>query len=113
MKYKREYGDFIHDMLGSVNEAEEFVKGMDFGSFIKDSKTRNAVVRSLEVLGEAAKHIPKEIRDKHPAIPWKKVAGLRDIIAHEYFGIDMKIVWKIVKEDIVAIKPFIIKLAGK
>jgi len=63
------------------------------------------VIRSIEVIGEAAKHIPKSIRDKYPSIPWRKMAGMRDKLIHEYFGVDIKILWKTIKKDIPPLKP--------
>ncbi|MEM2150252.1 MAG: DUF86 domain-containing protein [Candidatus Bathyarchaeia archaeon] len=63
------------------------------------------MIRSIEVIGEAAKHIPKSIRDKYPSIPWRKMAGMRDKLIHEYFGVDIKILWKTIKKDIPPLKP--------
>lgn len=80
---------------------------MSFEDFARDKKTINAVIRSLEVIGEATKNIPKSIRDKHPSIPWRKMAGMRDKMIHEYFGVDVKILWKTIKKDIPPLKPLI------
>jgi len=91
---KRTYIDYIEDILTSIQEIEEFTKGMNFDDFVKDKKTVNAVIRSLEVMGEAVKKIPKEIRDKYPDIPWKYIAGMRDKLIHEYHGVDLTIVWE-------------------
>lgn len=77
---------------------------MSFKQFTKDKKTINAVVRSVEVIGEAAKKIPKTLRDKYPDIPWKKMAGMRDKMIHEYFGIDVEILWKVAKGDAPSLK---------
>ena len=79
---KRTYRDYILGILSSIQEIEEFVEDMDFEDFVKDRKTANAVIRSLEVMGEAAKKIPSEIRDKYPEIPWKYIAGMRDKLIH-------------------------------
>ena len=89
---RRTYRDYVQDILTSLQEIEEFTKGMNFESFVKDKKTVNAVIRSLEVMGEAVKKIPKEIRDKYPEIPWKYIAGMRDKLIHEYHGIDLEII---------------------
>ena len=105
MKKHRDNTDYINDILNSINEIEEFTKNMDFDAFFKDSKTRHAVVRCLEILGEAAKNITQELKDKNPEIPWKKMAGTRDILAHEYFGIDMKKVWEVKEKEFPALKP--------
>jgi uncharacterized protein with HEPN domain len=78
---------------------------MNFNGFKNDRKTINAVIRSIEVIGEASKKIPKNIRERHPDIPWKKIAGMRDKLIHEYFGIDLEILWKVAKEEIKKLEP--------
>ena len=78
---------------------------MNFDDFVKDKKTVNAVIRSLEVMGEAVKKIPKEIRDKYPDIPWKYIAGMRDKLIHEYHGVDLTIVWEVIEKEIPLLKP--------
>ncbi len=102
---KRTYKDYILDILSSIQEVEEFTKGMTFEEFINDKKTTNAVIRSLEVMGEATKKIPPEIRKKYPEIPWKYIAGMRDKLIHEYHGVDLEIVWEVVKKEIPPLKP--------
>ena len=83
---------------------------MNLESFSNDRKTINAVVRSLEVVGEAAKNIPDGVKKKYPDIPWKKMAGMRDKLSHEYFGIDEGIVWKVATEELPPLKKFIQKI---
>ena len=102
---KRTYLDYVLDILSSIDEVIEFVEGLDFGGFVKDRKTVNAVIRSLEVMGEAVKKIPVEVRDRYPNIPWKHIAGMRDKLIHEYHGVDLEIVWKVIKEEIPPLKP--------
>lgn len=97
---KRTYKDYILDILSSIQELGEFTEGIDLEEFVKDKKTVNAVIRSLEVMGEAAKKIPSEIRDKYPSIPWKYMASMRDKLIHEYHGIDLEIVWEVIKKEI-------------
>lgn len=104
---KRFYEDYFDDILNSIDDIKSFIKGMEFNDFQKDKKTINAVVRSMEIMGEAAKKIPKTIRDKYPAVPWKKMAGMRDKMIHEYSGIDLEIIWKVATEDISKLKPLI------
>jgi uncharacterized protein with HEPN domain len=101
---KREYGDYLQDILDSINDIEKFIGGMSFDEFTDDRKTLNAVVRSIEIIGEAAKKIPKTITRKYPGIPWKKMAGMRDKLIHEYFGVDLAILWKVAGEDIPRLK---------
>lgn len=96
----REYGDYIQDILDSINAIEEFTKGMDFEEFARDRKTSFAVIRGLEIIGEAAKSIPKSIRNRYPAVPWRDMAAMRDKVIHEYFGVNLKVIWKTAKEDI-------------
>ena len=108
-KKGREISDYLSDILTSIDEIEEFVLGMTFEAFSSDKKTINAVIRSLEVLGEATKHIPASIRKKHPDIPWSKMAGLRDVLIHDYMGVDLKTVWKVVEERLPEIKELMLR----
>jgi uncharacterized protein with HEPN domain len=104
MKGKRDNTDYINEILNSITEVEEFTKNMNFEAFFKDMKTRHAVVRCLEILGEATKNISQDVKDKNPKIPWKKMAGMRDILAHEYFGIDIKKVWEVKEKELSSLK---------
>ena len=98
---------YIKDILQNMLEAEEFIEGMSYEQFISDKRTLNAVLRSLEVIGEAAKNIPDEIRVKYPDIPWKEMAGMRDKVIHLYFGVDKEVIWFVVKDRVPAIRPLI------
>ena len=102
---KRTYKDYILDAITSIQEIEEFTKGMRFETFVKDKKTINAVIRSLEVMGEALKKIPLELKEKYPEIPWKYITGMRDKLIHEYHGVDLEIVWEVIKREIPPLKP--------
>ena len=101
---KRVYGDFVQDILDSIDDTGIFIEGMDFEDFIKDKKTIYSVVRAIEIIGEATKNVPEEIRQKYPDIPWKKMAGMRDRLAHEYFGVDLEILWGTATEDVPGLK---------
>jgi len=104
---KRDYRDYLQDILDSVKDIEEFIIGMNFEEFMKDRKTINAVVRCIEVIGEATKKIPKSLKDKYGEVPWKRMAGMRDKLVHEYFGVDIEILWKTAKHDIPPLKQLI------
>ncbi|MBA7534504.1 hypothetical protein ES705_26752 [subsurface metagenome] len=101
---KRDYTLYLKDILESINFIEEFINDMSFDEFKKDEKTSSATVRKLEIIGEAAKHIPKEVIDANKEIPWKEMAGMRDKITHDYFGIDYNIIWKVIKNRLPDLK---------
>jgi len=94
----RDYKLYLHDIKEAVEKIETFTKGFTFEKFVKDTKTVDAVIRNLEIIGEAAKHIPKGVKEKHHDIDWKAMAGMRNILAHEYFGVRMGIIWKTIGE---------------
>ncbi len=107
---KRVYTDYIQDILDSIQDIENFIQEMSYNDFKDDRKTINAVVRSIEIIGEASKKIPKSLRNSRQEIPWKKIAGMRDKLTHAYFGIDLEIIWKVASEEIKQIKPGILKI---
>ena len=88
-----------------MEAAEEFVNGWTFEEFAADLKTQFAVIRALEIIGEAAKNIPSEVREKYPSVPWKDLASIGDKLVHAYFGVNLKVVWLSVKESIFESKP--------
>ncbi|MCD4810430.1 MAG: DUF86 domain-containing protein [Methanosarcinales archaeon] len=107
---KRDYGDFVQDILDSINDVENFIDGMEFEDFIKDKKTIYSVVRAIEIIGEAAKNVPEQIRTKYPDVPWKQMAGMRDKLIHEYFGVDLEILWETAKDDVPRLKTAVSKV---
>ncbi len=100
----RDYKVHLEDILGAIDKILRYTDGISFGEFSKDSKTIDAVIRNLEIIGEAIKKIPEDIRRLNPNIDWKKIAALRDILIHEYFGIDNEIVWDILRNKLPALK---------
>ena len=107
---RRDYKLFIKDILDAIQKIEEFVAGMDFEEFKNDDKTVSAVVRKLEIIGEATKNIPDEIRQRYPDLPWKEMAKIRDKLIHGYFVVDHQIVWNVVKKELPFLKPKIEKI---
>jgi uncharacterized protein with HEPN domain len=95
---------YIKDILQNMQDAQNFIRGMSYKKFVADKKTFNAVVRSLEVIGEAAKNVPEEIRSKYPSVPWREMAGMRDKVIHFYFGVNREAIWIAVKDRIPAVK---------
>jgi uncharacterized protein with HEPN domain len=101
---------YIDHILNSINRILDYISGMDREAFEADLVTQDAVVRQLEVIGEATKRVSKELRSKHPDIPWSDVAGMRDVLIHDYIDVDLGVVWKTASEDIPNLKALILKL---
>ncbi|MBF0118450.1 MAG: DUF86 domain-containing protein [Desulfobacterales bacterium] len=106
----RETDDFIKDIIDAIDDIEIFLKGFDFNTFIKNKKTIYAVIRAIEIIGEAVKKIPSTLKDENPFIPWRQIAGMRDKLIHGYFGIDMMILWKTITEDIPKIRESVLQM---
>jgi uncharacterized protein with HEPN domain len=87
---------YLDDILEAIRNIRQFVAGMTTDQFANDLKTQHACIRDLEVIGEAVKHLPADLRGRAPEIEWQKIAGLRDILTHEYFGIDLAILWDVI-----------------
>ncbi|MGA2385410.1 MAG: DUF86 domain-containing protein [Candidatus Bathyarchaeia archaeon] len=100
----RDYRDYLQDILDAIDDIECFVGKMTYEEFAKDRKTMNAVVRSIEIIGEASKNIPERIKTKYKELPWKQMAGMRDKLIHAYFGLDVETLWKAATQDISPLK---------
>jgi uncharacterized protein with HEPN domain len=96
----RDYRLYLDDIIEAVRRIKEFTNDMDFEDFKADIKTQDAVVRNLEIIGEASGRLPEKIRLSAPEIEWRKIVGIRNILAHEYFGISLPIIWDIVQNKL-------------
>lgn len=96
----RDVSLYLDDIEKACRKLLRFTNGVSFKQFTHDEEKYDAVLRNLEVIGEAVKHIPEDIRDQYPDIKWRKIAGFRDIVAHEYFGVSDDLVWDIVQNQI-------------
>ena len=103
----RTYQDYLNDINDSIEKINQFVGDMDYDTFVRDGKTTYAVIRALEIIGEATKKLPDDFKAKHNKLPWTEMSGMRNKLIHEYFGVDVRVVWKTITEDIPAIAPII------
>ena len=100
----RDYKQQLDNILEAITFIREYIKDMDYKAFEADRKTQDAVIRNLEIIGEAARTIPDEVRDKAAEIEWYKIIALRNILIHEYFGVNLKIVWDVIQNKLDAVE---------
>lgn len=110
---KRNYRLYLKDILSAMKAIEKFVEGMELKEFTKDDLISSAVIRKFEIIGEATKQISQDIKRRHPGVPWKEMAGMRDKLIHAYLGINYILVWDTVKQIIPQIKPLISDIVKK
>jgi uncharacterized protein with HEPN domain len=104
---QRDIRDYLQDILNSIDLAESFIANMNFDEFQTDTKTTFAVIRALEIIGEATKNIPTATREQYPTIPWKGFTGMRDKLIHAYFGVNLEVVWDTIQQDLPQLRPVI------
>ncbi|MHA1973342.1 MAG: HepT-like ribonuclease domain-containing protein [Candidatus Hodarchaeales archaeon] len=102
---RRDTGDYIEDIINAIDKALKFIEGMSYDVFVKDDRTIFAVIRAIEIIGEAVKNISDDIKEEYPEIPWKAMAGMRDKVIHGYFGVDTKVVWNTVQKRLIELRP--------
>jgi len=107
MNPPRDYHDYLEDICQAARKALEFVEGVGYDDFVADDKTVYAVIRALEIVGEATNKIPQEVRDRYPQIPWRSMAGIRDKLVHDYVNVSLEVVWNTLTEDLPSLLPMI------
>lgn len=101
---------FIEHILESIETIEEYTKGITKEEFINSKKTQDAIIRRIEIIGEAAKNVPEDVKKNFPNIPWKRISGMRDILIHGYFGVDLGLTWKVASEEIRDLRKKVMKV---
>lgn len=109
-KEDRDLRDYLNDIIESIEDIWSFTEGMSIEDLESDKKTLYAVIRCLEITGEAVKKIPKNVREKYPEIPWKEIGGMRDKLIHEYFGVDIETIWDTIHGDLTPLKELITRI---
>ncbi len=95
---------FLKHIMKCIELIEKYTKNLTERKFLENTKTQDAVIRRIEVIGEASKNIPQSVKNNYPGIPWRKIAGMRDILTHEYFGVDLHLTWNVTQKDIPKLK---------
>jgi len=107
---KRNFIVFIEDILQSISNIESYTKNLSFEEFDDNQMIIDAVIRNIEIIGEAARNVPQEVKERFEKIPWKKMIGLRNLTIHEYFGIDLSIIWHVFKKELPSMEPLLKKV---
>lgn len=106
----RNYKLYLEDISEAAKRIEKYIRGFTFEKIKKDNLIVDGIVRNLEIIGEAAKNIPASIKEKYPDVEWKKMSGLRDILAHEYFGVDLEVLWDVVANKLPVLRKQITRI---
>ena len=104
---------FVEDILEAIDKIKRHIEGLTYETFVKNELVIDAVIRNLEIIGEASRNLSEDVRKKYPEIPWGRMIGLRNIIIHEYFGVDLAIIWEIITKNLPETKPKIVAMLKK
>ncbi len=107
---KKDVFTFLEHILECIQLIEEYTRDKTEEDFFGSVQLQDAVIRRVEIIGEAVKNIPRKIKEGYPEVPWKEIAGMRDIIVHEYFGIDLELTWEVVRKDVPDLKKKILTI---
>jgi uncharacterized protein with HEPN domain len=103
---------FLEHILESINLIQEYAQNVTKDEFLKSVKLQDMIIRRLEIIGEAVKNLPADVKKMHKDVPWKRIAGMRDKLIHEYFGVDLKLTWKVVEKELPTLKQRILEIRG-
>jgi len=109
----RDFQVYVEDIIDAINKIEEDTKGLTYESFVSDKKTVDAVIRNFEIIGEATKHVPLSVRREYPRVPWRDMAGMRDKLIHGYFGVQLEVVWKTIRERLPEVRPLVVEALAR
>ena len=107
---RESYVLYLEDMLDAMNRIERYITGATFETFVQDTMMSDAVLRNIEIIGEAAKNVPEHAKNRYGAVPWRRIIGLRNIVIHGYFGVDMENIWEIITKNIPEVKNTIVSM---
>ncbi len=110
LKEDRDIRDYLNDIIDSIEDIWSFTKGMSYKDLESDKKTLYAVIRCLEIIGEAVKKIPEIVREKYPEVPWKEIGGMRNKLIHECFGVDIETICDTIHDDLPPLKKIIVRI---